>query len=274
MAFTRHDAGRTVRMETLRRPQGEEIVLTVDGVYRTKIALPVELVPFDDAFGVTLDDDATQMSFDTDYEVCGDMSTFYQESTVVRVRRQQGQAQCLQFRDGNPSIQLLNGLSDGAHPTGNSTSFILTIPDSALAPIDDETYPSLYWKSYQRGDEFRLTASINEASCSIVSMDSDPPMVYGRLQNSKEVLLYDPRVVLQENTVENPIPDGGGSLVLETNNLVNCANAPRSFLNEDQCVLSTSATACRANESLEIEIELSMDFIKAANEITGRFVSE
>jgi len=272
-AFTHQDAGKTLRMTTLRRQQGEEIVLMVDGVFRTKLSAQVQLVQYDDRLGVTLEA-ATPMNFDTDYEICSDMSTFYQESTVVRVRWQgQGQERCLQFRDGNPSIQTPTGLADGAHTTGNSTNYILSIPNSALVPIDDETYPSLYWKSYQSGDEFRLTAAINEASCSIVSMDSGPPMVYGRLQNSNdEVLLYDPRVVLQANTVENPIPDGGGSLVLETNNLVNCANAPRTFLNEDHCVLSTAETACRANEALEIEIELSEEFIKAANEITGRYI--
>ncbi|CAJ1939452.1 unnamed protein product [Cylindrotheca closterium] len=163
-------------------------------------------------------------------------------------------------------------MSDGSNTAGDSTMYILGIPDSALVPIDDETYPSIYWKSFQSGDEFWLTAAIDVPSCSIISTGTGPPTVYAQLESSQEAFLYDPRVILQENTLDNPILDGGRSLVLETNCIANCANAPRTFLNEDHCVLSTAETACQASEVLEIEIELSEEFIKVSNEITGRYI--
>lgn len=263
-AFTSQDAGGIMRMVRHQRPQGEEIYLMVDGVFRTKISEPMQLVKNK---GNTI-----EMIFDVDYEICNDiMSNFYQENAPIRVRRQ-GQQRCFELRDGNPSIQLPVGLSDGAHSDSDLPSYIISIPDSAMSPIDDETYPSLYWKSFRSGDEFLLTTTIDVPSCSLLSITNGPPMVHGRLQNSNEALLFEPRVVLQENTVENPIPDGGGSLVLETNSLTSCANAPRTFLNEDHCVLSTSATACEASENIEIEIDLSEEFIKTANQFANRYV--
>lgn len=68
------------------------------------------------------------------------------------------------------------------------------------------------------------------------------PTIFGRWNGMD--LVYDARLVLETNTVENPLPDGGGTAVLETNGQMTCSNAPRSFINEDHCVLSTAETAC------------------------------
>gem|GEM_PF-5395100 len=51
-------------------------------------------------------------------------------------------------------------------------------------------------------------------------------------------LVYDPHLILEANTVEKPLPDGGGTAAIETNGQMLCSNAPRSFINEDHCVLS------------------------------------
>ena len=56
------------------------------------------------------------------------------------------------------------------------------------------------------------------------------------------------------NTVENPSPDGGGKIARETFNIVQfdrtaiCANAERTFLNEEKCFLSNEPTACESGK--------------------------
>ena len=68
------------------------------------------------------------------------------------------------------------------------------------------------------------------------------PTIFGFANG--QYLAYDPRLVLETNTVENPLWDGGGTAVVETNGQMMCSNAPRSFINEDHCRLSTSVNAC------------------------------
>lgn len=64
------------------------------------------------------------------------------------------------------------------------------------------------------------------------------PPIFGRALNKQtgkyEHLLFDPHLILQENTVENPLLDGGRNLYL-TGGHTFCSNAPRTFENEDHC---------------------------------------
>lgn len=65
------------------------------------------------------------------------------------------------------------------------------------------------------------------------------PPLFGRTVNAEtnqeEFLLFDPKLSLLDNTVENPQPDGGGLLHYETKGKTWCSNAPRNFMNEDHC---------------------------------------
>ncbi len=65
------------------------------------------------------------------------------------------------------------------------------------------------------------------------------PPIFGKTYNERtkqyQYLLFDPKMIVLENTVENPIPDGGGLVNYETEGRVYCANAPRNYRNEDGC---------------------------------------
>ena len=142
--------------------------------------------------------------------------------------------------------------------------------DNGMISIDNgyEFSSSKYFSNFHdSNDEFWLNdiATINPAQCtnhplvskaaydtqskldtsgnSDVSDDNHPetafPSLFGRALNSEtgqvEFLLFDPKLVLRDNTVENPLPDGGGLTHYESDSKTWCANAPRSFLNEDHC---------------------------------------
>lgn len=73
------------------------------------------------------------------------------------------------------------------------------------------------------------------------------PPIFGKSLDG-HMFLYDPHLALPENSVENPSPDGGGQLVLDTHGLnsdggqgkydgttVGCQNAVMSYQNEKNC---------------------------------------
>lgn len=82
------------------------------------------------------------------------------------------------------------------------------------------------------------------------------PPIFGRTTNARtgetEYVLFDPQLQWLENTVENPLPDGGGYAAHLSGDVVfekglmhmMCSNAPRSPFNERGCRLSTSPYAC------------------------------
>ena len=84
------------------------------------------------------------------------------------------------------------------------------------------------------------------------------PSIFGKSADGI-VFLYDRHFTFQENTVENPLMDGGGSIVMATQDSelgiggnnpagepVKCMNVKRNFYNEDHCKLSNLETACAA----------------------------
>ena len=79
----------------------------------------------------------------------------------------------------------------------------------------------------------------------------------GHLLFSGSWLLYDPRMVLEDNAPTSPINDGGGLVRSLTALKTKCANAPRTFLNEEHCFLSNSSMACGAALTPSVNIELN-----------------
>jgi hypothetical protein len=75
-----------------------------------------------------------------------------------------------------------------------------------------------------------------------------------------------------ENTIENPLADGGGEITIKTNGATFCSNAPRTLLNEEHCFLSSETTACSAATIPTFAVKLERAFLTALYEITGRYV--
>ena len=123
------------------------------------------------------------------------------------------------------------------------------------------------------GSDYILTSPISDAICDEipeVTERGDPPIA-AQLPTGQWVL-YDPYLDIVDNTVESPIPDGGGATELATGGATYCANAARTFLNEDQCILSNAVTACGNVPTLETPIVLNERNLLQLLSLTGRYV--
>lgn len=143
---------------------------------------------------------------------------------------------------------------------------MLDLTGAVLAPIDNVAYDSLYWTSLEGITEYILQEKFVSAKCSdmaslALGTNREPGQtIFGKVDG--QYLVYDPRLVLEQNTVESPLPDGGGLNSVLTNGQMECSNAPRSFLNEDHCRLSTDTTACSATVPVVTTIELNSNTLQ------------
>lgn len=105
------------------------------------------------------------------------------------------------------------------------------------------------------------------------------PSVFGRSVDAStgevHIFAFDPHLALRENTVENPLEDGGGDLVMKTNDPVAgaqtlCQNAEMNFLNEKNCKLSYSESACMPNSLPKRVIVLDQANQVSISNMTGR----
>ena len=158
----------------------------------------------------------------------------------------------------NPLIQFF--------PDATQPSYVVNIPNisGSLQVIDTE-----------RSDDQELinTVALDDELCdtlSDITEDGDAP-VHGKLDDGSFVL-FDPRLVLQENTVANPESDGGGLIKSMTGDLTKCANVPRTFLNKDFCVLSNSATACSSSTAPDLLVDLNAENLGLLYDLTGQYV--
>jgi hypothetical protein len=94
--------------------------------------------------------------------------------------------------------------------------------------------------------QFMLTTTLAESACAGLSAAAigavNGPPIFARTSDGVW-LIYEPRVVLAENTIDNPIVDGGLSALAEGRTKY-CSNAPRTFLNEARC--RYAARACNS----------------------------
>ena len=114
--------------------------------------------------------------------------------------------------------------------------------------LDDE-----YYATRKTPKQRLLTlAELDDPSCPpAFNEGNEAPIVMGRLtlENGKDdYWIHDPRYLLNQNSLEHPLNDGGHSIMTQTqsdntNLRALCANVPRTFQNEASCVLSGVACA-------------------------------
>jgi hypothetical protein len=136
-----------------------------------------------------------------------------------------------------------------------STDLYVHFPDNYRpANVLTGTLPSLTDSSaWQPSSKFLphylLKSPLAESSCaSLLPFNAFGPPVYAQTA-SGEWLQFDPRIVMEENTVTAPLPDGGAAS-WSANRTLECSNVKRNFINEATCVMATAdRPACRAGSS-------------------------
>lgn len=148
----------------------------------------------------------------------------------------------------------------------NQPSYVLNVHNisGSLQVIDIE---------FTDGQELISTVALNDELCdtlSDITEEGDAP-IHGKLDDNTFVL-FDPRLELQENTIEHPESDGGGLIKTMTADVTKCANVARNFLNEDSCVLSYSATSCGSSDAPDLQLELNADNLSVLHDLTGQYI--
>lgn len=114
--------------------------------------------------------------------------------------------------------------------------------------------------------------------------EGDAP-IFGILPNGEGWIQWTPTILFEDNgpsvnadlqdqdMTSNVLIDGGGELVLQTNEMTKCSNVQRSFLNDDTCFLSTEISACSATNPVdELLIEMSTSNVIAFYELADKYV--
>ena len=161
----------------------------------------------------------------------------------------------------NPAINL-----DGYE---SSVTNIFDLPDKSLQAIDQ------WWTSGEDLVYKIQTSLFDDASYSSICSrlpsvpESGDEPIFGKLSNGTW-FIFDPRIDFYNNTLESPVNDGGQTSVTASGGETYCSNVPRTFLNENQCKLSSDA--CKPSSDKEIEILLENSTIAAINILTERYV--
>ena len=188
---------------------------------------------------------------------------------------------------------------------------ILDLSSSPVGPINvEQTY----------GGDWLLQASVEADVCAAFPSPYDndyrgsdplnPEAAPSRFNPDKPVFallpdgahaLYDPRLIVKENTIENPLVDGGGDAVIRTTlrqnkfvantllggndtdyfvfndkNIALCSNEEPNFMNFDHCRLSYEENACVSDRTSFVDVSLAITFnedsLTKVNNAAGRYL--
>lgn len=160
---------------------------------------------------------------------------------------------CKNVIGGNPPIKFAS--ENPVTPTNTITLSSSELSDFLQLPGDNEN------------DDFLLESGLDKPLCSFLHIGAYP--VYLDFNNGNW-LAFDPRINLQDNTLDNVISDGGGSQALLG---AACSNAPKTFLNIESCTLSSEIEACSARFNFpDTEIPLSDASLVKLHELTNDYV--
>jgi hypothetical protein len=124
-----------------------------------------------------------------------------------------------------------------------------------------------------------VTSDVEDPHCAAVPTQKGSNRYLVVALYKGEYWLHDPRWRLAENTIENPLSDGGGALELETfmvdegssdwNLQVQCSNAPMNSFNMAGCKLSRDPKACSQRDPSTVSVALSTESLQTIYEATG-----
>lgn len=126
--------------------------------------------------------------------------------------------------------------------------------------------------AFSNNELFILNTSVESAICSAIpaipEFGDDP--IFGRLPDGSW-LQFDARLELEQNTLKNPLIDGGKVKHLASGKETLCSNVPRNFLNEETCIVSSNACSSTISSS-DLEILLNDNTIVQLTNLTRRYV--
>lgn len=185
--------------------QGGNFVVSIDGVVRAVLSQ----LRFEAGNSVVAG---------SSYEICSSQEEIHR--AIFKLRPPAGN--CLTMTTDDMLVDFASGddpdavLDGGLLPSLNDTS--------AWVAVSGETYLN--------------QGAIDSSNCaSVPKFNYTVTEIFAQTVDGDWVQ-FTPRIFMRENTLDNPLSDGGLNL-LQQERTFYCANAPRSFLNENDCTLST-----------------------------------
>jgi len=156
------------------------------------------------------------------------------------------QTNCVRLKNGNPPINFTL--------TDPQPRFLITLPDITFGNV-------IVSRSITNSipENIYISSILSSESCKTIPLMiccNGQGSVFG-LMSTGQYMIFDPRLVFRNNNIDSPLFDGGASTVLATDSSVQCANAPRTFVNEKKCSMSTATTACSSSTIPDVSISLS-----------------
>ncbi len=181
---------------------------------------------------------------------------------------------CVNFVGGNPPIDI-----EGMNPKPSVINGISMLETVELDHDDDDDDDNDNDHSDGDGDgdgddtnnnkriekmTLGYYSTNNDNDCSSSNLNrNQPKFVKIPYQNSIQTLIFEPRLVVLQNTVIDPLIDGGGDIMNQIGGeQAQCSNVPRTFLNENHCRLSMQASTCAPAGFVEGTVKLSPANIK------------
>ena len=140
-----------------------------------------------------------------------------------------------------------------------------------------DSYP---YSDYQN-NLLELTSIVSGEGCTDIVPGAPEFGYYGFTTNGQgevEYWIHSTSFLLQSNTLEQPLDDGGRSVVNMTASApysrqrAVCSNVPRTFLNEDHCVLSNDA--CFIQEGGDASLEINEENLRKIYVASGNGTAE
>lgn len=182
---------------------------------------------------------------------------------------------------GNPPVRF---------PNNYTPNIVVDTPQNSLEVINREYYDRLNYDDPVQ--DVLLLRDLDDAVCAgLVNFRDYEGPVFGRAGElfscipffvrsccscflGNEIWIHNPTMEIVENTDTSPATDGGGEAFLRNLNVLDiegsmqCANVPRSFMNEDTCELSTSPSACQADYRRDsyFEVDLPEAYVRLTPE--------
>ena len=226
------------------KTDSNKYALSVDGYMRTVV----------DNISFKGDDEVFQYTEPVSAQICAlaGVETFSSMGITYKDK-------CRRFRYGNPPIDIV-----GMRP---QPQYIVELID----PNQHITTNTIRERDRDLTEFMLLSTDLSDKYqklCDSIVLDPYTP-IFVRLTNS-QVLIFDPTLELESNSVAAPMDDGGAINSIVSKQVTQCSNVPRTFLNENNCHLS-STSACNSGNTLDMSLTLNEKNLKELYSKTGRY---
>jgi len=235
-AFTGKDKNRRLQVKAV----NGKYLLSVDGEPRTMVT------SIDWSSSAYKNSKGSMPTTDHAYLICSEPGEEIYGGVVVRdYRTNQCQTIKVNNQGGNAMVDFAGFtevLTDMLTQEGNNYNYTmanyLTLTSSDAISINDVFFNS------PKPQNFKLKQDLSYDACAAVSQELNLIHYVAYYQPNNIWLLHTPPPKLIQNTIDSPAIDGGGYNANWSKGRTWCANAPRTFLNEDKCVMSNDENVC------------------------------